>query len=83
MTNRKIEYYGASWCTACKFVKPIVESLEGIAVEIVDVEQQMDRAAKLGIRNLPTLILLENGEEIKRLSGNKSKKEIEELLTLN
>lgn len=82
MTNRKLEYFGASWCTACKFVKPIVESLENITVEIVDVEQQMDRAAKLGIRNLPTLILLEDGAEVKRLSGNKTKKEIIETFNI-
>lgn len=80
--DKKLEYYGASWCTACKFVKPIVESLENITVEIVDVEQQMDRAAKLGIRNLPTLILLEDGVEVKRLSGNKTKKEIIETFNI-
>lgn len=77
---RKLQLYSAKWCTACAGVKNIIEGLESIEVELIDVEQQTEKAISLGIRNIPVLRLVENEEEIGRLVGNKSKTEIEELI---
>jgi thioredoxin 1 len=82
MSNIKIEYFGAPWCSACKVVKPIVESLEGFEKEIIDVEEETDRAVSLSIRSIPVVRLVKDGEEIKRFIGNTSKQEIETYLEL-
>jgi thioredoxin 1 len=42
----------------------------------VDVDTDSDLSAKYGIRNIPTLILLENGEIKNRTTGNQSRESI-------
>ncbi len=76
---KKILMFSAPWCASCKGVKPIVEALE-VEKEIIDVELQTDLALSYGVRNLPALIFIKNGEEKGRLIGNKSLKEIQEIL---
>ena len=44
---KKVELYSASWCSSCEVVKPIVEKLENVEVEIVDVEKETERAVSL------------------------------------
>jgi thioredoxin-like negative regulator of GroEL len=74
---KKVELYSASWCSSCEVVKPIVEKLENVEVEIIDVEKETDRAVSLGIRNIPVIRLLdENGEQVHRFVGKVSKEEI-------
>ena len=74
---KKVELYSASWCQSCEVVKPIVESLENVEVEIIDVEKETDRAISLGIRNIPVLRFLnKDGSEKHRLVGNRTKEEI-------
>lgn len=74
---KKVELYTSNWCTACVSVKPIVQSLENVEVEIIDVEKETDRAVSLGIRNIPVLrVLDENGEQVHRFVGKVSKEEI-------
>ena len=74
---KKVELYSASWCSSYEVVKPIVESLENVEVEIIDVEKETDRAISLGIRNIPVLRFLnKDGSEKHRLVGNRTKEEI-------
>ena len=74
---KKVELYSASWCSSCDVVKPIVEKLENVEVEIIDVEKETDRAVSLGIRNIPIVrVLDESGEEVHRFVGKVSKEEI-------
>jgi thioredoxin-like negative regulator of GroEL len=74
---KKVELYSASWCSSCEVVKPIVEKLENVEVEIIDVEKETDRAVSLGIRNIPVVrVLDENGEQVHRFVGKVSKEEI-------
>ena len=74
---KKLELYTSNWCSACKTVLPIVQSLENVEVEIIDVEKETDRAVSLGIRNIPVVrVLDENGEQVHRFVGKVSKEEI-------
>lgn len=69
---KKLQYFGASWCAGCRIVKPVIEKLEGVEVDIVDLDTDAgtDKAFSLGIRNIPALIILdENGEQIQRFIG--------------
>jgi len=42
----------------------------------IDVDQDQDLSIKYGVRNIPTLILLENGEVKNRLTGVQSEQQI-------
>lgn len=77
---KKVELYSASWCSSCEVVKPIVEKLENVEVEIIDVEKETERAVSLSIRSIPVIrVLDEDGNQLGRLVGKITKQQIEEL----
>jgi thioredoxin 1 len=68
-----MDFY-AEWCGPCKMQGPILEELKkrmGDAIEIqkIDVDQQMDKANKYGIRVVPTLIIEKDGKIVRQLEG--------------
>ena len=70
---KKILYFSAEWCGPCKQLGPTMEGLRGqINYTKIDVDQDQNSAIKYGVRNIPTLILLENGETKGRLVGNQT-----------
>jgi len=74
---RKILYFTAAWCGPCKALGPIMDSLQGqINFDKIDVDSNTDLSAQYGVRGVPSLVLLENGEEIGRLVGVQSKEAI-------
>tara|TARA_B100000925_G_scaffold262433_1_gene219738 strand:+ start:314 stop:562 length:249 start_codon:yes stop_codon:yes gene_type:complete len=75
---KKILYFSAAWCGPCKTLGPIVDSLSGqINYEKIDVDTNHDLSAQYGVRNIPTLILLDETGEVKgRLVGMQSKEQI-------
>lgn len=46
----------------------------------VDIEQDSDKAAEFKIRGVPTMVLMENGKEVKRTSGVLMADKIEEFI---
>jgi len=74
---KKILYFSASWCGPCKTLGPIMESLAGqINYEKIDVDNNQDLSIQYGVRNVPTLVLVDNGEAVGRLVGVQSKEAI-------
>jgi len=66
----KLLKFTASWCPSCKQLSKVLEDFNDIPVEEVDVEDQFELADKYGIRNLPTMILLDkDNNEIRRFVG--------------
>jgi thioredoxin 1 len=71
---KKILYFSAGWCGPCKMLGPIMESLSGqINYEKIDVDNNQDLSIQYGVRNIPTLVLVENGEAVGRLTGLQQK----------
>jgi len=71
---KKILYFSAAWCGPCKMLGPIMESLSGqINYEKIDVDNNQDLSIQYGVRNVPTLVLVDNGEAVGRLVGVQSK----------
>jgi len=74
---KKILYFTAPWCGPCQTLGPIIESLSGqINYEKVNVDENQDLSIQYGVRNVPTLLLLENEKEVSRLVGVQSKETI-------
>ena len=72
--------FWAGWCGPCKMLAPIIEALAGEAqglakVAKVDVEEESALAARYKILSIPTVILFENGVEVKRFIGVRQKEE--------
>jgi thioredoxin 1 len=51
-----------------------------IPFEVVDIDINPEVAADYGIRSIPTLIMLDEKSEVKRLSGIKTKEQLTEWL---
>ena len=63
----------APWCQPCKMIAPVVEQIAGeqpaLKVVKVDADNAQQLMAKFGIRGIPTLLLIENGEVINTQVG--------------
>ena len=60
-----IDFY-APWCGPCKMIAPVVEQIsnefEQLKVVKINADNAQELMAKFGIRGIPTLLLMENGE---------------------
>ena len=66
--------FWAAWCGPCRMVGPIIEELAGeyegkAVIGKVDVDQNPGVSAKFGIRNIPTIIFVKNGEIVDKSVG--------------
>ena len=74
--NVVIDFY-AQWCGPCKMIAPELERVESnIKVVKVDVDEFEDLARTYGVMSIPTLILFDNGKEVKRKVERKTNKKI-------
>lgn len=74
--------FSATWCGPCKQLAPIIDELsneyEGrIAVGKCDIEEADDLTAEYGIRNVPTVIFIKNGQVVDKFVGSKSKGDVQ------
>ena len=62
----KYLYFSAQWCGPCKTLSPIMNNVSSIVeVEKIDVDLDYERAQKYGVRNIPTVVLVEGETEVK------------------
>jgi thioredoxin 1 len=66
--------FWAAWCGPCRMVGPIIDELsteyDGKAIVCkVDVDANQEFAAKYGVRNIPTVLVFQNGEVVGRQVG--------------
>jgi thioredoxin 1 len=52
--------------------------MHSIPIEVVDIDVHQELAMDYGIRSVPTLIMKDGNTEVKRFSGVRSLKELEE-----
>jgi thioredoxin-like negative regulator of GroEL len=70
---KQLWYFTADWCAPCKALGPTMNRVsEQISVNKINIDYEADVVQKYGVRNIPTVILVENGQEVRRFSGNKS-----------
>jgi thioredoxin 1 len=71
--------FWAEWCGPCRMISPIIEELaheyDGkILVGKVNVDDNPEISMKYGIRSIPTVLFLKNGEVVDKHVGVTSKK---------
>lgn len=79
--NLEVVNFTANWCQACGMLKPILTMVNDIykddssvSFRTVDVEAESDYAKSFGIKSIPVVLFLKNGEVIDRINGTTSKK---------
>lgn len=79
----KLLKFSAAWCQPCKVLSKTLETVDihGCELREIDISEDSDLAAKYRIRNVPTLVLVDdNDEDVAILLGAKPKRDIEEWL---
>ncbi len=77
--------FWAEWCGPCKLIGPIIDEVshdfsDTAIVGKVNVDTSAELSSKYGIRNIPTLLFIKNGEVVDKHVGAASKKEISDKL---
>ena len=71
--------FWAAWCGPCRMVGPVIDEIHSeydgkAVVGKVDVDANQEFAAKYGVRNIPTVLIFQNGEVVGRQVGVAPKK---------
>ena len=76
--------FWAVWCGPCRMLSPIVDEIAEERIDIkvgkVNVDDQMELAQIFKIVNIPTLVVVKDGEVVNKSVGAISKAKILELL---
>lgn len=72
----------AAWCAPCRAIAPVVEELAKeysgkVVFGKLNVDDNPETAEKFGIRAIPTLLVMKNGDEVDRIVGVLPKNQLE------
>ena len=77
---KQIIFFSASWCGPCKSFKPVMERLsQELPIRFVDVDAEPQIVAEYGIRNVPSVVVTQDGREISKRSGVLTESQVREL----
>ena len=70
--------FTASWCAPCRAIAPVLEAVaedeaERLRVAKVDVDANPELARRFKVMSLPTLVLFDKGEPVKRIVGSRGR----------
>ena len=73
--------FWAPWCGPCRVIAPILEEIaaerDDLRIVKLNIDENMQTPAGLGILAIPTMILFRNGTEAKRIQGTKPRRALE------
>ncbi len=76
--------FWATWCGPCRMVSPVLDEIaeenENLVLGKINVDEQGALAAQFRIVSIPTMILMDHGEQVEKVIGYRPKEELKELL---
>ena len=76
--------FWANWCGPCRMIAPILEEIseerDDVKICKINIDDEAELAAKYQIVSIPTLVFVEDGEEVSRSVGARPKAQILSLL---
>jgi len=78
--------FWAPWCAPCRMVAPILEDIAKdyagkVVVAKVNTDENPNWAIRYGVRGIPTILFIKNGQEVDRQVGAVPKQMITNKLT--
>ena len=66
--------FWAAWCGPCRMVGPLIEEMHGeydgrAVIGKVDVDQNTGVSAQFGVRSIPTILFIKNGQVVDKVVG--------------
>jgi putative thioredoxin len=85
MTQPVLVDFWAPWCGPCKALTPILEKLEtayggGFKLAKINSDDEQQLAGAFGIRSIPTVVLLKNGQPVDGFQGALPEGQVREFL---
>jgi thioredoxin 1 len=78
---KRVLRFTASWCGPCKMLARNLEDVNtNLPIEVIDIDVLPEVAIEYGVRGVPTLVMLDENMEVKRLVGMQSLKQLEDWL---
>ena len=78
---KQIFYFTAPWCEPCQVLGPIMDKVAGqMPVEKINIDYEMDRARSANVMSVPTVVLTQNGQEIRRFVGARSYEQVTQFI---
>jgi len=72
--------FTAAWCPPCRVMKPILaelaEELPGVRFVELDVDDNLETAARYSVMSMPTFLLFRAGEPVLQLIGARPKRRL-------
>lgn len=68
----KILKFSASWCKPCSALQTLIDVNSdklSIEIESIDIDKDSKLSGKYSIRSIPTMVKLDDGVEVDRISG--------------
>jgi len=68
--------FEASWCAPCKAMNPVVDQVKAdndqLIVTRIDIDENPQERINYNVRSIPTFVLVKEGKEISRKTGQLS-----------
>ncbi len=77
--------FWAPWCGPCRMVAPVVEELAEeyngkVTFVKLNTDEEINTAAKYGIRSIPTLLMFKGGEPVDQIIGFRPKGDLKKTI---
>ncbi len=77
--------FWAPWCGPCRMIAPVIDELAGdfegkANICKVNTDEQQDLATKYGVRSIPTILFMKDGEIVDQVVGASSKQALTDKL---
>ena len=77
--------FWAPWCGPCRMVAPVVEELADeyqgqVKFVKLNTDDNVNTAARYGIRSIPTLLLFKDGESVDQIIGFRPKGQLKQTI---
>ena len=74
-----LDFY-ADWCGPCRMVSPIVDEIAEENAQYfvgkINVDNEPELAQRFGVMNIPTLVVMKNGQVVQQVAGARPKAQI-------